>query len=56
MSERASWSVEVIPGCPDGSRVCLGCGALVLDDEAAVDTHRLYHELTTLHPGTVTGP
>jgi hypothetical protein len=31
-------------GTPKGSLVCMGCGALVLLDDGAVQAHRWFHQ------------
>lgn len=38
-----SWSIVAVEGTPPGALVCLGCGALVLDDRGAIEVHRTFH-------------
>jgi hypothetical protein len=40
----ATWDVTWLPHLPRNTLVCLGCGALVINDDAAVQAHRWFHQ------------
>lgn len=40
-----TWEVVPTAGTPQGSVVCLGCGALVFLDDGAITTHRQHHRV-----------